>query len=55
MPFQLEYKILINSQFYIQVIDNDLVKFHRDLLIGSTSKLSLKIYLCDVIKMTCLF
>ena len=44
MSLQLTYKIFMNSQFYIQDNCNDHVKFHRDLLIRSTSKLSLKIY-----------
>ena len=33
----------MNSQFQIQANCNDHVKFHRDLLIVSSSKLSLKI------------
>ena len=44
MPMQWTCKIFMNSQFEIQANCNDHVKFHRDLLIRSTSKLSPKIY-----------
>ena len=42
MPMQWTYKNFINSQILIQANCNKHVKFHRDLLIISTSKLSLK-------------
>ena len=44
MPLQLTQFFVMNSQLWIQANCNDHVKFHRDLLIRSTSKLSLKIY-----------
>ena len=42
MPMKWTYKIFINSQFKIQANCNDHKKFQKDLLIKSTSKLSLK-------------
>ena len=42
MPMQWTYKCFMNSQILIQANCKDHVKFHRNLLIRSTSKLSLK-------------
>ena len=42
MPMKWTYKIFMNSQFKIQANCNDHKKFQKDLLIRSTSKLSLK-------------
>ena len=42
MLMKWTYKIFMNSQFKIQANCNNHVKFHRDLLIRSTSNLSLK-------------
>ena len=42
MPMKWTYKFFMNSQFKIQANCNDHKKFQKDLLIRSTSKLSLK-------------
>ena len=48
MPMKWTCKIFMNSQFKIQANCNDHVKFHRHLLIRSTSKLNPEIYFfCD--------
>ena len=48
MLMKWTYKFFMNSQFKMQANCNDHVKFHRDLLIRSTSKFSPKIYFSPI-------